>query len=141
MIASSRKEKIFRLPRDLAAEFERLCTLLALSEREAAELAIRSWVKANRDEAQKKLDLYAERGITIVEPQAVNIAVFQKAEILLAKEELKRVMENFEQGNPEYRHELQLEMAKALKWIQPVYAKTRDPELLELLQSVAEHLP
>jgi hypothetical protein len=140
MIASSRKEKIFRLPRDLVAEFEKLCTLLALSEREAAEVAIRNWVKANRNEAQKKLDLYAEKGITIIEPQTVNIAIFQRAEILLAKEELQRVIENLRRGNPEYHHELQLEMAKALKWIQPIYAKTKDPELLQLLQKVAEHL-
>ena len=140
MIASSRKEKIFRLPRDLAAELEKLCTLLGLREREAAELAIRTWVKANRDEAQKRLDLYAEKGITIIEPQTVNIAVFQKAEVLLAKEELRRVLGNLERGNPEYRHELQFEMAKALKWIQPIYSRTKDLDLFQLLQLVEKHL-
>jgi hypothetical protein len=140
MIASSRKEKIFRSPRDLAAEFEKLCTLLTLSEREAAELAIRTWVKANRDEAQKKLDLYAERGITIIEPQTVNIAVFQRAEILVAKEELTRLLGNMDRCNPEYRPEIQLELAKALKRIQPIYIKTRDPELQELLRSAEERL-
>jgi len=87
-----------------------------------------------------KFDLYAERGITIVEPQAVNIAVFQKAEMLLAKEELRRVLENLERGSPEYRHELQLEMVKALKWIQPIYNKSRDSELLDLLRIVEGHL-
>jgi hypothetical protein len=97
-------------------------------------------VKKHQDEAQKRLDLYAERGITIVEPQTVNIAVFQKAEILVAKEELRRVLENYQRGTPEYRHELQLEMAKALKWIQPIYNKTKDPELLELLHIVEDHL-
>jgi hypothetical protein len=81
LIASSRKEKIFRLPRDLAAEFEKLCTLLGFSEREAAELAIRTWVKANRNEAQKKLDLYAEKGVTIIEPEHIEIKVFQRVDI------------------------------------------------------------
>ena len=41
-----------------------------------------------RDEAQKRLDMYAEKGITIVEPQTINMAVFQKAEIYSARQEL-----------------------------------------------------
>jgi hypothetical protein len=93
-------------------------------------------VKRNQGEAQKKLDVYAEKGITIIEPDIVNITVFQKAEILLAKEELGRVIENFERGNPEYKRELELEMTRALKRIQPIYNKTRNPELLRLLHTV-----
>ena len=135
-----RKDKHFRLRRNLVAEFKRSASLLGFSEAQAAEIALAEWVKKNRDEVQKRLDLYAERGITIIEPQTVNIAVFQKAEILVAKEELRRVIENFERGNPEYRHELQLEMAKALKRIQPIYNKTRDPELLQLLQTVESRI-
>jgi len=45
-------------------------------------------VKRNRDETQKRLDMYAEKGITIIEPHTVNIAVFQKAEIYSARQEL-----------------------------------------------------
>ena len=136
----SRKDKHFRLSLNLVAEFKRVASLLGFSEAQAAEIALQEWVKKNRDEAQKKLELYAEKGITIVEPQTVNIAVFQKAEVLLAKEELRRVIENLERGNPEYKHELQLEMAKALKWIQPIYRKTRDTELLKLLQTIESHI-
>lgn len=135
-----RKQKNFKVRRDIAGEFARVCEILGLDEYEAAELALQDWVKKHHDEAQKKLDLYAERGITIIEPHTVNIAVFQKAEVLLAKEELRRVIENLERGNPEYRHELQLEMAKALKWIQPVYNRTKDVELLQLLNLVEERL-
>jgi hypothetical protein len=135
-----RIQKNLRIRRDVAAEFMKISTILGLKEQEAAELALSEWVKKHQDEAQKKLDLYAERGITIIEPQTVNIAVFQKAEILLAKEELRRVIENFERGNPEYRHELRLEMAKALRLIQPIHSKSRDPELLQLLQIIEEHL-
>jgi len=133
---TERRQKNFKLRRDIAGEFAKVCEILGLDEYEAAEMALQDWVKKHHDEAQKKLDLYAERGITIVEPQTVNIAVFQKAEVLLAREELRRVLENFERGSPEYRHELQLEMAKALKWIQPIYNKTRDSDLLRLLQIV-----
>ena len=135
-----RIQKNLRIRRDVAAEFAKISTILGLKEQEAAELALSEWSKKHQDEAQKKLDLYAEKGITIIEPQMVNIAVFQKAEVLLAKEELRRVIENLERGNPEYRHDLQLEMAKALKWIQPIYHKTKDLELFQLLQSVEEHL-
>jgi hypothetical protein len=135
-----RIQKNLRIRRDVAAEFVKISTILGLKEQEAAELALSEWTSRHQNEAQKKLDLYAEKGITIIEPQTVNIAVFQKAEVLLAKEELRRVIENYERGNAEYRHELQLEMAKALKWIQPIYNKTRDSELLQLLQMVEEHL-
>ena len=136
----NRKDKHFRLSLSLVAEFKRVASILGFSEAQAAEAALQEWVKKNQDEAQKKLDLYAEKGITIIEPTAVSITVFEKAEILLAKEELRRVIENLERGNPEYQHELQLEMAKALKWIQPVYNKTKDPELLQLLHTVEEQL-
>ena len=63
----------------------KISTILGLKEQEAAELALSEWVKKHQDEAQKKLDLYAEKGITIIEPQTVNIAVFQKAEISLPR--------------------------------------------------------
>jgi len=121
-------------------EFEGICTLLGVSEREAAEQAIRVWVKQNRDDAQKRLDLYAEKGITIIEPQTVNIAVFQRAEVLVAKEELQRLLGNLERCNPEYRSEIQLELARAVGKIQPVYVRTKDPELSELLNRVQERL-
>jgi hypothetical protein len=137
---SNRIQKNLRIRREVAAEFVKISTILGLKEQQAAELALREWVKKHQDEAQKKLDLYAERGIRIVEPQTVSIRVFQKAEILLAKEELRRVVANFERENPEYRHELQLEMAKALKWIQPIYNRTKDPELLQLLRLVEYHM-
>jgi len=137
---SDRIQKNLRIRREIAAEFVKISTILGLKEQEAAELALAEWAKKHEDEAQKKLDLYAERGITIIEPQTVNIAVFQKAEILLAKEELRRVIGNYERGNPEYHHDLQLEMARALRWIQPIYNRTRDLELRELLQMVEKYL-
>jgi len=128
------------LRRNLVAEFKRTATLLGFSEAQAADIALTEWVKQNRDEAQKKLDLYAEKGITIIDPITVNIAVFQKAEVLLAKEELTKLLGNLEHGNPEYRREMQLELAQALKKIQPVYVKTRDPELLQLLEIVEQRM-
>jgi hypothetical protein len=135
-----RIQKNLRIRRDVAAEFVKISTILGLKEQEAAELAMSEWTKKHQDEAQKKLDLYAEKGITIIEPQTVNIAVFQRAEILVAREELARLLGNLDRCNPEYRHEIQLELAKVLKRIQPIYVKTRDPNLQQLLKSAEEDL-
>jgi hypothetical protein len=135
-----RKQKNFKVRRDIAGEFAGVCEILGLDEYEAAELALHDWVKKHHDEAQKKLDLYAEKGITIIEPQTVNIAVFQKAEILVAKEELRRLLDNLDRCNPEYRSEIQVELARALKRIHPIYVKTRDSNLQQLLTNAEEKL-
>ena len=135
-----RIQKNLRIRRDVAAEFVKISTILGLKEQEAAELALSEWAKKHQDEAQKKLDLYAERGITIIEPHTVNIAVFQKAEILVAREELSRLLGNVDRCNPEYRSEVQVELAKALKRIQPIYVRTHDPELERLLTRAQEKL-
>jgi hypothetical protein len=97
-------------------------------------------LKSHRDEAQKRLDLFAQRGVTIIEPGTVHIKVFQKAEVLLAKEELMKLLGNLDRGNPQYRKEMQLELAQALRRVHPVYTRTRDPELLALLQNAEKVL-
>ena len=126
---------------NLVAEFKKTATLLGLKEVHAAELALSEWVRRNRDEAQKRLDLYAEKGIVINQPETVNIAVFQKAEVMVAKEELQRLLGVLESvKDPEYKRETQLELAKALRMFRPVCTQTRDPELLELLDQVEKQL-
>jgi len=136
---TTRKDKHFRLTVGLTAEFRKTATLLGFSETKAAEFALAEWVKRNRDEAQKRLDMYAEKGITIIEPHTVNIAVFQKAEIYTARQELRRLLGVLETTrDPGFKREAQLELAKALKVIRPVYTTTRDGELERLLKE-AEH--
>ena len=91
-------------------------------------------------EAQKRLDMYTEKGITIIEPQTVNIAVFQKAEIYSARHELRRLLDVLETTRePTFRSEAQLELAKALKVIRPVYTTTRDSELERLIREAEHH--
>lgn len=111
-----------------------------MSEREAAELAIRTWVKANRDEAQKKLDLYAEKGVTIIEPEHIEIKVFQRVDIFLAKEELTKRINNLDRGSPEYHKELQLKLAESIHKLRSVCVQTRDPELLQLIRDAEKRL-
>jgi hypothetical protein len=47
-----------------------------------------------------------------------------------------RLLGNPKRGNSDYHREMQLQLTQALKRIQPVYSKTKDPELLKLLQDV-----
>jgi hypothetical protein len=136
-----RKDKHFRLGRSLVAEFKRSASLLGFSETQAAEIALAEWVKKNHDEVQKKLDLYAEKGgITINEPEHVEIKVFQRVDIFLAKEELTKRINNLDRGAPEYRKELQLELAESIHKLRPVCIQTRDPELLQLIRTAEKKL-
>jgi len=78
---SARRDKHFRLPVNLVADFRKTATILGLSETQAAEIALREWVQRNRNEAQKRLDMYAEKGIVINEPESitVNVTVFSES--------------------------------------------------------------
>jgi hypothetical protein len=140
---STRKDKHFRIQASLEADFVRTAKILGLKQEEAAEIALKEWIQGNREEAQKRLDLYAEKGIVIHQPQAVqiNVAVFQKAEVLCAKHELERLLGVLDAVTTEKdRSDTQLELAKALKIIQPAFVKSRDPKLAELLQQADEAL-
>lgn len=131
-----------RLNRRLIGSAKRLSEILGIHLYEAVEQALSDWVGKHQNEAQMKLDVYArEKGITIIEPQAVNIAVFQKAEVMVAKEELQRLLGVLESvKDPEYKRETQLELTKALRMFRPVCTQTRDPELLELLAQIEKRL-
>jgi hypothetical protein len=140
---SGRKDWKHRLGLGVIAEFKRNAKALGLKEWEAAENAVREWNQRHRDEAQKRLDMYAERGIIFNAPESVtvNVTVFQKADLLLAKRELHRHLDILPDiKDPDSRRETQLELAKALKVIQPVFVKTRDPELAELLKQAEQAL-
>jgi len=140
---SSRKDMHHRVAANVVADFKRIAKILGLKEWEAAEIAVKEWNQRHHDEAQKRLDMYADKGIVFNHPESVtvNVAVFQKAEVLLAKEELQRLLGILPDiTDPDTRHDTQLELARALKVIQPVFVKTRDPELAELLQQADEAL-
>jgi hypothetical protein len=133
----------YKVSASVLADLKRTAKLLGLKEWEATETALREWVQHNRDEAQKRLDMYAEKGVVINLPEMVqiNVAVFQKAEVMVAKEELQRLLSILpDVKDPASRRETQLELAKTLKVIQPVFVKTRDPELAELLKQAEQAL-
>jgi len=134
---ADRRDMHYKVSASVLAHLKRTAKLLGLKEWEAAETALREWVQRNRDEAQKRLDMYAEKGVVINTPESVtvNVAVFQKTEVLVVKEELERLLGVLDSvQDPQYRKETRLELARALKMIQPVYVKTRDHALAELLK-------
>ena len=134
------KQKNFRLRATIVADFEKTTSILGLHEYEAAEMALQEWIRSHHDEAQKRLDLYAEKGVTIIEPEHLEIKIFQRVDIFLAKEELTKRINNLDRGSPEYRKELQLELAESIHKLRPVCVQTRDPELLQLIRDAEKRL-
>jgi len=85
-------QKNFRLPERLVKEFEQRCLRLGLKQREAVEKAISDWLNATSTQVPLPTYFPHETRVTIVQPETVNIAVFQKAELVVAKEELQRLL-------------------------------------------------
>jgi len=87
----------------------------------------------------EELRIYGEA--RCVKCQMKYVTVFQKAEIYSARQELRRLLGVLETiRNPGFKREAQLELAKALKVIRPVYTTTRDGELERLLKEAEEYL-
>jgi len=110
--------KYFKLPEELKRRFEWLLDYFLLSASDVLTSFIQKWVEEN--EKQAKLDPFvkAENGtvINIIHPENVHIAVFQKAEVLVAREELQRLLGILERTqNPAFKHETKVHLAQALK--------------------------
>jgi len=135
--------KYFKLPEELKRRFEYLLDCFHLSASDILTPMIRKWVEEN--EKQIRLDSFvkAENGTTIniIQPEMVHIAVFQKAELVVAREELQRLLGILERTqDSQFKHETKVQLAQALKRFEPIYRQTRDPELEALIRKVEETL-
>jgi len=135
--------KYFKLPEELKRRFEYLLDCFHLSATDILTPMIQRWVEEN--EKQIRLDSFvkAENGTTIniIQPETVHIAVFQKAELVVAREELQRLLGILERTqDPTFKHETKVHLAQALKKFEPIYRQTRDPELEALIKKVEETL-
>jgi hypothetical protein len=65
---SARKDKHFSIPASLDTDLVKIAKIFGLKQEEAAEIALKECIQGNRDEAQKRLDTYAEKGIVINHP-------------------------------------------------------------------------
>jgi len=135
--------KYFKLPEELKRRFEYLLDCFHLSATDILTPMIQRWVEEN--EKQIRLDSFvkAENGTTIniIQPETVHIAVFQKAELVVAREELQRLLGILERTeDSQFKHETKVQLAQALKKFEPIYHQTRDPELEALIRQVEETL-
>ena len=136
-----KKQKNVELPEKLACEFEQRCARLGLKQKEAAEKALSDWLKATSTQVPLPTYFPHETNVTIVHPQNVNIAVFQKAELVVAREELQRLLGILERTeDSQFKHETKVQLAQALKKFEPIYRQTRDRELEASTKKVEETL-
>ena len=141
-----KKQFSFRLRSDLMLEFSKIADILGFHNYEAAELAFEEWVKKNKQEAQKKLDMYAQKGIEInLESCNVNLdlKIFQKTDVMLAKEELNHLSQEYRYAAEEdgyAKTEQKILLLKAIQRARPVLVKSRDPELAKLVETITKQL-
>jgi len=136
-----KKQKNFELPERLVQEFKQRCLSLGLKQREAVEKAISDWLNATSTQVPLPTYFPHETKVTILQPQTVDIAVFQKAELVVAREELQRLLGILERTqDAQFKHETKVQLAQALKRFEPIYRQTRDLELEALIRKVEETL-
>jgi len=136
-----KKQKNVELPEKLACEFEQRCLRLGLKQKEAMEKALSDWLKATSTQVPLPTYFPHETKVTIVQPETVNIAIFQKAELVVAREQLQRLLGILERTQDlQFKHETRVQLAQTLKRIEPIYRQTRDPELEALIKKVEETL-
>jgi len=129
------KKKIFRLPRMLAGEFERVCTLLGVRQKDAAEQALKAWLDKNRGQASLENYLKTESRPIIFQ----NITLI-KTQLNIVKAEFRQALENFERAPEESKLQFMKEIGKILPTAVTLARETRDPELEALIKKVEEAL-
>lgn len=127
------KQKNFKLPLILAADFERACTIMGMEEKEAARQAIEDWLRKNKDQAS--LESYLKQGTA--KPVIFQNVTLQKIQITIIKSELQRLVRVL--GGTCEPH-LKMDFLKEIQRILPsaftLLEETRDAELQELIKQV-----
>jgi hypothetical protein len=125
------KAKFFRVDEVVAKDFEVLCKILGISERQAGELAIRDWTRKNR--SQVSLETWTETRGAIA---SVSNAMI-KIQLTIVKAELQQILETYKAINPEYRLETLHKLQKLIPTAQALVEETDDKELREIVASIA----
>jgi len=125
------KDKHFRIPEDQAKDFEVLCALLGVSERQAGELALREWIRKNRNQVSLETWTETRGAVAPVNRALINI------QLTIVKAELQEILEVYKAISPEYRFEILRKLQKPMPTAQPLVEETRDNELGEVLTAVA----
>lgn len=125
------KDKHFRIPEDQAKDFEVLCALLGISERQAGQLALREWVRKNRN--QVSLESWTETRGSVAPVSRALI----KIQLTVVKAELQEILDTFRAINPEYRLETLHKLQKLIPTAQGLVDETGDKELREIVATIA----
>jgi hypothetical protein len=126
------KMKGFRIPLDLAADFEKACTLMGMKEQEAARQALEDWLRKNKDQAS--LESYLKQGSP--RPVVFQNITLQKIQIIIIKSELSRLLKVLGTCEPHLKMDFLKEIQKILHSAFTLLEETRDPELQELIRQV-----
>lgn len=136
--SSAAETTSYRLPHAVRSQFKAICAALGLDQSPVLEWLIKAFIRAFVGQA--KLDLFTNQElpatniVQVYQPLNLNMIVFEKAEILLAKTDLREKLDNLQAAaSPEVQKEFQLTLAEALKKVKRVYTASRDPELTKLV--------
>jgi len=125
------KDKHFRIPEDQAKDFEVLCALLGISERQAGELALRQWIQRNRNQVSLETWTEARSSVAPVNRALINVHV------TIMKAELRQILDELQIVAAEYQIEVLRKLRKLMPTAQALVEETRDKELGQILAAVA----
>jgi len=129
------KQKGFKFDRKLAADFESICTILGIKERDAADQAIRDWISKNRSQA--RIDVFMRNASPPIVFQNVTLI---KTQLNIVKTELASAVESYERAPSESKFHFMKVIGRILPTAVTLARETRDPELQELIRKVEETL-
>jgi hypothetical protein len=125
------KSKHLRLPEPTAKDFEVLCALLGISERQAGELALRQWIQRNRSQVSLETWIEARGSVAPVNRALMNV------QLAVVKAELREILDVLQVIKPEHELEILRKLQKLMPTAQALVEETRDKELGEVLTAVA----
>jgi len=125
------KQKKFRISRAMAADFERVCTVLGISEREAAEQALKDWLKKNQLQTSIETWTRTSKG-----PVVFHNLTLIKLHLTIVKKQLETALEVYRHGGDQYRFTNLEAIKKIFPTALSLASETNDPELQELIKQV-----
>jgi hypothetical protein len=126
------KAKLFRIPEPTAKDFEVLCAILGVTERQAGEVALRDWVRKNR--SQVSLEAWTEARSSAA---PVNLGLI-KIQVTIIKADLRQILDDLDSFGPLYRIEPLKKLQKMLPTAQALVEETGDRELAGILTTIVE---
>jgi len=123
------KSKHLGLPEPTAKDFEVLCALLGISERQAGEFALGQWIQRNRNQVSLETWTEARSSVAPVNRALMNV------QLTVVKAELREILDALQVIKPEHELEILRKLQKMIPTAQALVEETGDKELKEILLS------